>query len=289
MKLLAWDTSSKSGAIAALEWDEGSQAGRMGLRLVSEWALSVQAQHSERLLWGIHQTLEAARWKLSDLDVLGVGVGPGSFTGLRIGLTTARTLSQALRKPLIGVSSLAALARPAALWTAENKEPALIVATTDAAKGELFTLYGAAKAVRDCASMADGDFPGLWKRGVEERVMPPDALAKALKKKLAESKMRWLAIGEGRSRYPELWDSLPKKRELVMDVPFSDQVQGRYVATLAWEAYQAGLARDALSVHPRYLRVADAQLKLEAGLLNKNAPTRGLDDINVGNGQVGHA
>ena len=123
--------------------------------------------------------LESCRWRLADVDLLGVGVGPGSFTGLRIGITTARTLGATLKKPVIGVSSLAALARPVALWLGTRKERTLVVAATDACKGELFALYGAARSVADCAMAADGDRAGLWKRGVEERVLSPEALVQS--------------------------------------------------------------------------------------------------------------
>ena len=76
-----------------------------------------------------------------------------------------------------------------------------------------------------------------------------------------------MAVGEGRSRYPEAWKRLPSKKELKASLPFSDFVQGRYLGMLAWEAIQVGLVREALDVHPRYLRASDAELKLEAGLL----------------------
>lgn len=272
MRLLAWDTSSKAGALAALEWEQGQQSGRFGLKLVTEWTLNVDATHSERLLWGIHEVLQAARWRLEDVDLFGVGVGPGSFTGLRIGVTTARTLAHSMQKPLIGVSSLAALARPAALWLSEHENRAVIIATTDACKGELFALWGCASAVADCAVLAEGDFPGLWKRGVEEKVIKPDELGRVLKRKLKDTD--WLAIGEGRKRYPDLWAGLPTAREMEAPVPFSDHVQGRYIGLLAWEAFQSGLARKALHVFPRYIRASDAELKLRAGLLHQG-PTRG--------------
>src|SRR6516164_2694849 len=101
MKLLAWDTSSKAGTIVALQTTPS-------LRLITELSLHVDLTHSERLLWGIHQVLQAARWEMNEVEGCGVGVGPGSFTGLRVGLTTARTLAHTLKKPLVGVSSLAA-------------------------------------------------------------------------------------------------------------------------------------------------------------------------------------
>lgn len=268
MKLIAWDTSSKQGAIAAVEWTPGQAV----LKLVSEWTLNVEATHSERLLWAIDQTLQTAQWKLEEVDCFGVGVGPGSFTGLRIGLTTARTLAHALQKPVITVSSLAALARPAASWLAAEKRSSIIVATTDACKNELFALWGNAKAVNDCVVLAQDDLPGIWKRGVEEAVLSPEVLMKALSKKMGKSS-RWLAVGEGRHRYPDAWASLPKEREIKPPLPFADGVQGRYVALLAWESFQSGVLKKPLQVFPRYLRASDAEMKLRAGLLPPG-PTR---------------
>jgi tRNA threonylcarbamoyladenosine biosynthesis protein TsaB len=247
---------------------------------VTELALNVDSAHSERLLWGIDSVLAAARWRLEDVDVLGVGTGPGSFTGLRIGVTTARTLAHTLRKPLIGVSSLAALARPAALALAAAgkgaRSRAVVVAATDACKGELFALWGSARSVRDCVVMAESDSAGLWKRGVEERVLSPEDLMKGIKRKLTEGAgaAGWVVVGEGRKRYEDDWKKLPQAKRLELADSFSDQVQGRYLGQLVWEAYQAGLTRKALQVHPRYIRASDAELKLKAGLLPAG-PSRG--------------
>ena len=270
MRLLAWDTSSKAGALCAIQVQDAHSTPE----LVSEWALNVDATHSERLLWAIDELLEASRWKLEDIDIFAVGVGPGSFTGLRIGVATARTLAHSLKKPLIGISSLAALARPTAEWAIQKSKDTLIVASTDACKGELFALWGGASAVRNCVAVADEASPGLWKRGVEEEVVRPEDLVKSLKKKLSKAGTRWIAVGEGRNRYDDVWKTLPAAKELPAPIPFSSQIQGRYVGLLALEAYRAGLALDPLTIHPRYVRVADAELKLKAGLLPPG-PTRG--------------
>jgi tRNA threonylcarbamoyladenosine biosynthesis protein TsaB len=280
MKLLAWDTSSKAGALVALEWDPASKEGWGSVKLVTELALNVDSAHSERLLWGIDQVLSAARWTLEEIDVLGVGLGPGSFTGLRIGVTTARTLAHTLRKPLIGVSSLAALARPAALALSAGRNTArsrsVVVAATDACKGELFALWGSARSVLDCVVLAEGDASGLWKRGVEEKVLTPEDLVKGVKRKLSEGAgaSQWVVVGEGRHRYLDTWKKLPRAKCLELSLSFPDQVQGRYLGQLVWEAFQAGLMRKALDVHPRYIRASDAELKLKAGLLPAG-PTRG--------------
>lgn len=271
MRTLVWDTSSRVGAIAALEWQpKGS------LKLIAEWTLSVEATHSERLLWAIHQVLEAARWKVRDVDVFGVGVGPGSFTGLRIGLTTARTLAHTLKRPLIGVSSLAALARPAAGWLAQTQGRSVVVAATDAAKGEWFSLWGSARSVCDCVVRAEGDAAGIWKRGVEEKVLPPEELVAEVKRKLAQGggAEGWLALGEAVDRRPEVWKKLPARARIELPTGASHHVQGRYLGQLVWEAYQGGVLRQALDVKPRYLRDSDAEVKLRAGLLPPG-PTRG--------------
>lgn len=262
MKLLGWDTSSRSGALVALEWDaEAPTPLWSSVSLVAEWALDVQARHSERLLWAIHQVLASARWKPADVDLFAAGVGPGSFTGLRIGLTTARTLAHSLQKPLIGVSSLAALARPAALALLESRPQCVVLATTDACKGELFALFGPARAVSGCVARPEegGGFPGLWKKGVREKVLPPEALMLEARENCRKS--GWLAIGEGRNRHPEAWKVLPARAKLATPLEFGDQVQGRYLGMLAWEAWKEGLARQALQVRPRYTRASDAELK----------------------------
>ncbi len=271
MKLIAWDTSSKSGAIVALEWDQNVTPDWKAVRLVAELALNVDSTHSERLLWGIHQVLESARWKLEDVDLFGVGVGPGSFTGLRIGITTARTLSHTFQKPLVSVSSLAALLRPVAIHFSEKslKFQTITIAVTDACKGELFALWGDSKSVLNCTVMPEENSPGLWKRGVQEQVLRPEDLMVSVKKALlrGNKNTQWVAIGEGRQRYLEEWNKLPIRKEIVDPLLYPNQIQGRYLGLLVWEAFQAGLTRGGIFVYPRYLRASDAELKLKAGLL----------------------
>jgi tRNA threonylcarbamoyladenosine biosynthesis protein TsaB len=259
-----WDTSSFSGAIAALEWDEAKKTQPV---LKAELTLNVSATHSERLLWGIDTILSAAQWKKEEIDLIGVGVGPGSFTGLRIGVTTARTMADALGVPLVGISSLAALVRPVALHLKDRNERTIIVACTDAAKGELFTLVGAARSVIDCAAMNEGDLPGVWKRGVEEKVQTASQLINIVKRRLIEGlepdNNRYILMGEGLSIYPEIEKQLPKNKRIDLDLPYLNQITGRYLGILTWECHQLGAVRSPLQVHPRYLRESDAERKLK--------------------------
>ena len=70
-------------------------------------------RHATVLVPMIGQLLKKSRLKLSDVDVFAVGVGPGSFTGLRVGVATAKVLGYVLKKKIVGVSSLEAVAREA--------------------------------------------------------------------------------------------------------------------------------------------------------------------------------
>jgi tRNA threonylcarbamoyladenosine biosynthesis protein TsaB len=260
MKLVVWDSSSKAGTIAALEWASSGVSSWSDVRLIAEFSLNVEATHSERLLWAIHQVLEAARWNIKDVDVFGVGVGPGSFTGLRIGLTTARTLAQCLNKPIVGVSSLLALAHPAAMHFLDGttSQSTLVIACTNACKGELFARWSV---------------PHLLE-SAEDQVMRPVDLIASLKKDLCliESSLRetepsWLVLGEGRNQYPAEWDTLSEFKEISNKELFVNHIQGRYLGQLVWKALKAGVGKENLDILPRYLRLSDAELKLRAGLL----------------------
>ncbi len=276
MKVLAWDTSSKSAVLAAFELDQD----RAHPKLIAEWTLNIEATHSERLLWAVHNLLEASRWKLEEVDVFGVGIGPGSFTGLRIGITTARTLAHLMKKPLVAVSSLALLARPAARWATQSgaatkSESVQVIASVDAAKGELFALWGLASGVEESVILTSDPAQSLWKRGVQEASIAPDLLIDDVlsRSKKSPRGVRFVCIGEGWHRYPEACARIPKKALIETGYPFPDQIQGRSIVTLVWEALARGLEQKPLSVHPNYARASHAELKLLAGEL-PISPTR---------------
>ena len=100
MRLLAVETSTLTGAVALLE------AGGV----VAESRVSVAVTHGERLMTAIDGVLRAARWELAAVEAYAVALGPGSFTGLRIGLSTIKGLAFATGKPVVGVPTLEALA-----------------------------------------------------------------------------------------------------------------------------------------------------------------------------------
>jgi tRNA threonylcarbamoyladenosine biosynthesis protein TsaB len=100
LKTLAIDTSTQRGSVALLTGDE----------TLAEWRLASERTHSAGLLVSLKHLLKATALDLEDLDLVAACLGPGSFTGIRIGVATALGLAQALRIPFSGISGLDAIA-----------------------------------------------------------------------------------------------------------------------------------------------------------------------------------
>jgi tRNA threonylcarbamoyladenosine biosynthesis protein TsaB len=126
MRLLALETATLAGGAALLE--DG--------RLVGESRLNIALTHSERLMAVVDRLLQDCGWESASLGALAVSVGPGSFTGLRVGAATAKGLALALEIPVAPVPTLDALA--ATLPFAD----APVCPLLDARKGEVYcSLY----------------------------------------------------------------------------------------------------------------------------------------------------
>lgn len=132
--ILGFDTSTAACAACVLRGEEVFEVAP------EPQALLGRPAHARELMPAIAQVMDAAGARFSDLDAIAVGVGPGTFTGLRIGVTTARALAGASGLPLKPVSSLGALA------AGIGHDPAL--ALIDARRGELFAaLYNGGQAL----------------------------------------------------------------------------------------------------------------------------------------------
>jgi tRNA threonylcarbamoyladenosine biosynthesis protein TsaB len=217
MRVLAIDASSLAGGVALLDEE----------RLVAEYVLDVSVTHSERLMAAVDRVLADARWTPRTLGGLAVAVGPGSFTGLRIAVSTVKGLALALDLPIAAVPTLDAMAA-AVPWAALPVCPVL-----DARKGEVYaSLY-------------------RWQEGVMRRdwdylALPPSALAARLSEPT-------LVVGDGapaiHSPYAR---ALPPPRRLPSPA---------CVGVLGLERLRSGDTVAAAALAPFYLRPSEAELK----------------------------
>ncbi|MFK5926459.1 MAG: tRNA (adenosine(37)-N6)-threonylcarbamoyltransferase complex dimerization subunit type 1 TsaB [Desulfuromusa sp.] len=226
IKILAVDSSSFTGSVALCCGDS----------LVAESLLNVRGTHSEKLLQQINLLLCEAGWKLEDLDLLSVVTGPGSFTGLRIGIATVKGLAQALNKPVVPVSSLQAVAMNLPL------SPIPICAFLDARKKEVYSQIFEWHATAGPVAIG------------EPSVLPPAQLLKGLSGTVA-------LVGDGVALYHHLIDDILAERALI-PVATAHQLRAAHASWLALQAWRADLVQDAAEILPTYIRPSDAELNL---------------------------
>lgn len=177
-----------------------------------------------------------------------MGVGPGTFTGLRVGIATARGLAQSLAIDLVGVSSLQALAY-AALASEEAPVEDAMVAVIDARRGEVFV----------AAFAPDGEL-GLRELTSPVAVAPGlvgEVLSRA-EKALGGGQRHWLAVGDGAIRYRPQIESAAL--EIVDAGSPLHRVSAAAICSLASEAAAGGYGE----IVPDYRRRPDAELALQS-------------------------
>jgi tRNA threonylcarbamoyladenosine biosynthesis protein TsaB len=212
--------------------------------LLAEWSGWVRATHGETLLPHVARTVELAGVAFESIDALAVGVGPGSFTGVRIGVATAKGLALAQRKPIVGVSTLRVLARGCVAG------PGLVAPLLDAHKGEVYAgLYALDEQGELC-----------------ERLAPfhaaPEEAARRLRAAAGPSPVA--LAGSGLARYQDAL--LSALGEPARRAPrFCDAPRA---ACLAHEAARQLAMRgpdDLAALAPLYFRESDAKLPKQPG------------------------
>ncbi len=226
MIVLAFDTATPRTAVA-LQVDD-AEAPR---EVVHDPAPGERPGHATQLLPLAARLLGDAGLGFPDVELLGVGVGPGTFTGVRIGVATARALAQAGGTALAGVSSLAALAAGV-----EGRD---VLAVVDARRGEAFV-----------AGFREG-----------EEVLAPAALAPEALERLAPPAGggAWLAAGDGAVRFR---DALERAGATVLpDIDPAHRISAAATCRLA----RAAGASPREDVLPVYVRAPDAVMVRRAG------------------------
>lgn len=224
MTVLGLDTATGATAVALL-LDDGQR-----YEARDDVQPGTRGHHTECVLGLARTVLEQAGLNWSDIDHVAVGVGPGGYTGLRIGIATATGLARAHGALLTGVGTLRALAQPVASATA--------LTILDARRGELFVAAYAA----------------------DIELLPPRVVvgAQLATLGLPASDMPLLAVGDGalahRSRLAAAGIAVAPKRSVL------HRVSASAICSLA----AAGVADAGTSVVPMYLRLPDAELALRA-------------------------
>lgn len=171
MNLLMIDTSNQPMSIAIMQDDI----------VLAETTSEDKKDHSSQLMPGIQHLFEEAKIEKNAIDGIVVAKGPGSYTGVRIGVTTAKTLAYALNTKLYGVSSLAALAA-----TVENDDQKLLVPIIDARREAVYTgVY----------QNVDGNLTTI----LEDQYLPIEEL----KKQLTEMNQPFLYVGRDADKLSE--------------------------------------------------------------------------------------
>ncbi|MBF0225014.1 MAG: tRNA (adenosine(37)-N6)-threonylcarbamoyltransferase complex dimerization subunit type 1 TsaB [Desulfobacterales bacterium] len=224
MKILGIDTSTNSCSVAVLNQND----------TLSEINIDNNLTHSKYLMDAIDSALRFSGLNFNELDGFAITVGPGSFTGLRIGLSTIKGLSVASAKPIVGVSSLDSMAYPLPFI------PTLIVPLIDARKGEVY--YSKYKFIN-----------GVIHKEMNDMLDSPE-------KAIAGIKESCLFIGNGSDLYKSL--ILNKFGKFAFFLPdFYNKIRASVVARIGLEKIKNSGFDDSNLIIPKYIRKSDVELK----------------------------
>lgn len=191
-------------------------------------------RHAETLAPQIEFLLRQAQIDISEISVVAVDIGPGLYTGLRVGLSTAMATAFGLSVPMIGVSSLDLVAFPL------RHSTRLIAAAIDARRGELFTAFYR-------------QVPGGLQRTTEPAVVTPDELYAQLQATGSEC----LVVGDGALRYRDQLSTLTKVE--VVDESLAYPSASSLVSLAHAKAMREEFVQPA-EISPLYLRRPDAEV-----------------------------
>ncbi|MBI4495323.1 MAG: tRNA (adenosine(37)-N6)-threonylcarbamoyltransferase complex dimerization subunit type 1 TsaB [Deltaproteobacteria bacterium] len=240
MLILALETSTRTGGVALLEGLPG------GLRIIGESLLHLPSSHSTRLMPAIDHLLRQASRSIREVGGIALALGPGSFTGLRIGVATAKGLAYARRIPVAGVPTLDGLAQNARF------APGLVCPVLDARKKEVY------------AALYRGNGEGDLHKEGGDWVLGPEELCGRIRERT------WF-LGDGVEVYGEVF-----RRQLGSLARFAPAEHSLpravHVGCLSWPRFQAGQVLDLFSFTPTYLRRSEAELLYEKRMAGERPP-----------------
>ncbi|OAT54387.1 tRNA (adenosine(37)-N6)-threonylcarbamoyltransferase complex dimerization subunit type 1 TsaB [Providencia heimbachae] len=217
-RILAVDTATEACSVALLCDGE----------IISRFAISPR-EHTQKVLPMVEEVLAEAGMKLNQLDALAFGRGPGSFTGVRIGVGISQGLALGANLPMIGVSSLMALAQGAFRIVGQ----ANVLVAIDARMSEIY-----------CAQYQRNE-QGFWLGEETEAVLIPDDF----KAKFSSLRGQWGCAGTGWEAYPQLLAEQSFITDSQVTLPDAQDM-----LPIALQLWQAGKVIAVEEVEPTYLR-----------------------------------
>ncbi|KAB3532065.1 tRNA (adenosine(37)-N6)-threonylcarbamoyltransferase complex dimerization subunit type 1 TsaB [Alkaliphilus serpentinus] len=235
MKLLALDTSSMVATVAIMEED----------KLIAETVLNHKKTHSSQLMPLIKEALDNCGLTPADIDYFAASLGPGSFTGLRIGITTIKAMAQALNKPVVGVSTLDALAYN--LPCSEG----ILCPIIDAQRDNLYTARY------------------KWKKQELNRISDYDILhIDELIDVLNNQNEKIIFLGDGINQFQQILEGSLKEKALfphnALSIPRASSIGG-----LALIQIKEGNVQKAEELLPIYMRKSQAEKQFEERMREK--------------------
>ncbi len=224
LRILAFDTSLRFGSLATLEGNASE------VNLLAERLLPHHQRSAQTLLPELSHLCSECDWQPTQIELISVTIGPGSFTGLRIGVTAAKALAFAVGAKLVGVHTLTALAASVAnsagrLWT-----------VLDAQRQELFV----------------ASFMG------EELPPTPETQILSIEDWIAKLKPGDSVVGPPLAR---IGDRIPSEIHVVEENLW--QPQARYVGKVGYDLFCSGIEMDLMQLVPNYYRKSAAEEKAD--------------------------
>lgn len=201
---------------------------------IGEHSLQTRMTHSKRLLSSVAYLMEEAQLDWEQLDAIAISLGPGSFTGLRIGLSTVKGLSLASSIPLIGVPTLEAMASQFSYAAYQ------VCSVIDARKKEVY------------AALFQPETNGSLQRLSADLVIPPEDLAKKITAPT-------LLIGDGAELYSDLFKDI-LGANAIFPPPHLSFPRAVYIGFHAIPLWEQKKFLDPASATPIYIRPSDAEI-----------------------------
>lgn len=228
MKILGIDTSTMAANVAVLEDD----------KLICEYTINTKKTHSQKLMPMIENMLKISDIDIKDIDAIGICVGPGSFTGLRIGMATAKAMSHVNNIPLIGVNSLEILGSNIEL---SNKK---ICAILDAQRNQVYT----------CKYI----FEDNKSKSLEEITIKP---IDDLLEELQATNEEWVIVGEAVYKYKEKIEAISN---ITIASPANHITKASSLCDLAKDKLEQNIdIHNCYDINPMYIRKSQAEEQYE--------------------------